>query len=58
MKSLLKMALIGLLAVSTTTYAADGKKRQKKARQAKTMTCPATCTPACAPTCGTMACCK
>ena len=43
MKSILKYALIGLLAISTTANAATGKKKKQSKKATTTMTCPPTC---------------
>ncbi|HEY0433778.1 MAG TPA: hypothetical protein VGC95_07900 [Chitinophagaceae bacterium] len=53
MKSILKYALIGLLAVSSTAYAGNKHKKNKKAQT----TCSASCQQSCAPTCPKAGCC-
>jgi hypothetical protein len=42
MKSILKYALVGLLAISTTAYAGNKKKKHSKKAET-TMNCPSTC---------------
>ena len=56
MKSLMKLACIGLLAFSTTAYAGNGKNKTtvKKAQQ----TCCPNCPHPCAPNCPTGCCTK
>ena len=43
MKNILKYALIGLLAVSTTAYAGNNKKKKNVKKAQTTMHCPANC---------------
>lgn len=43
MKSLMKLALLGLFAISTATYASEKPRKKGKKKPKVTMNCPVTC---------------